>query len=142
MRVCNRYDDIRRTFGHKTEAELAAEKLQKIEDRRRREATFPKTTSRPPMLPQRGHPPTIVELEAIEAKILKNPGLWIKGMKHPPWYYHGNKKELREFVIRIAAMHPVHVDPNQVLQPEDIYSIMIEAMEEGGDQPQGAATGE
>ena len=143
VRVRNRYDEIRRTFGHKTEAELAAEKLQKIEDRRRRQATFPKTPSRPRKLSQRGQPPTIEEIEAIEDKILKNPGLWIKGMEHPPWYYHGNKKELREFVIRIAAMHPVLLaDPNQVLQPEDIYSVMIEAMEEGGEQPQEGATGE
>ncbi|PUU78741.1 hypothetical protein B9Z19DRAFT_1126173 [Tuber borchii] len=143
VRVRNRYDEIWRTFGHKTEAELAAEKLQKIEDRRRRGATFPKTPSRPRMLPQSSRPPTIEEIEAIEDKILKNPGLWIKGMEHPLWYYHGDKKELREFVIKMAAEYPVlRVDPNQVIQPEDIYSVMIEAMEEGGDQPQGAATGE
>ncbi|PUU78742.1 hypothetical protein B9Z19DRAFT_1193092 [Tuber borchii] len=43
---------------------------------------------------------------------------------------------------KIAAMHPVHVDPNRVLPPEGIYSAIIEAIEEGSDQPQGVATGE
>jgi len=142
VRVRNRYDEIRRTFGYKTEAELAAEKLHKIEDRRRREAKLP-TPSRPQKLPQRSQPTTIKEIEAIEDKILKYPKLWIKGMEHLPWYYHGNKKELREFVIRVAAMHPaLRVDPNKVLQPDDIHSTMRAEIEEGGDQPKGAATGE
>jgi len=143
VRVRNRYDEIWRIFGHKKEAELAAEKLQKIEDRQRREANLPMTPGRPRKLPQRGQPPTIEEIEAIEDKILKYPKVWIKGMEHPPWYYHGNKKELREFVIRIAAMHPaLRVDPNKVLQPEDIHSTMGLEVEEGGDQPEGAAKGE
>ena len=64
-------------------------------------------------------------------------------MEHPPWYYHGNKKELRKFAIRIAAMHPaLLVDPNKVLQPDDIHSTMRVEIEEGGDQPEGAATSE
>ena len=41
----------------------------------------------------------------------------------------------------MASMHPVGVDPNQMLQPEDIYSVMREAFGEGGDRPQRAATG-
>ena len=94
-------------------------------------------------LPQRGQPTTIKEIEAIKDKILKYPKLWIKGIEHPPWYYHGNKKELREFVIRIAAMHPaLRVDPNKVLQPDDIHSTMRVEIEEDGDQSEGAATGE
>ena len=143
VRALNRYDEIWRTFGHKTEAELAVEKLQKIEDRQRREAKLPMTPGRPRKLPQRDQPPTIEEIEAIEDKILKYPKLWIKGMEHPPWYYHGNKKELREFVIRIAAINPaLRVDPNKVLQPEDIHSAMRLEIEEGGDQPEGAAKDE
>ena len=64
-------------------------------------------------------------------------------MEHPPWYYHGNKKEFRKFAIRIAAMHPaLRVDPNKALQPDDIHSTMKVEIEEGSDQPEGAATGE
>ena len=143
VRVLNGYDEIGRIFGYKTRAEVAAEKLQKVEDRRRREATFPKTPSRPRMLPQRGQPATIGEIDAIEDRIMKSPKLWIKGMEHPPWYYYENKKELREFVITIAALHPaLCVDPDEVLQPEDNCSTMRLEIEEGGDQPEGGATGE
>ena len=40
-------------------------------------------------------------------------------------------------------MHPAfRVDPNKFLQPDDIHSTMRVEIEEGGDQPEGAATGE
>ena len=76
VRVLNRYDEIERIFGYKTRAEVAAEKLHKIEDRQRREAKLPRSFSPPRKLPpQRGQPVTIGEIEVIEDKIMKNPKL-------------------------------------------------------------------
>ena len=142
VRLLDRYDEIRRTFGHKTRAEVAAEELKK-EDRQRRKVKLPRNPGRPRKLPPRGQPATIAELEAIEDRIMKTPELWVEGMEHPPWYYQGNKKELREFVVRIAAKHPgLRVDPNEVLQPEDLYGAMIEEIEEGGGLPERTATAE
>ena len=150
VRLLDRYDQIRRTFGHRTRAEVAAEILKKKEDKQKqkedkqsRKGELPRNPGRPRKLPQMGQPATAAELEAIEERIMKNPELWIEGMEHPPWYYQENKKELREFVVRIAAMRPaLRVDPKEVLQPENLYSTMIEEIEEGGGLPERTATGE
>jgi len=150
VRLLDRYDDIRRTFGHKTRAEVAAEILGGGENRQRRKEKLPRSPGRPRKLPGRprklppsGQPITTAELEAIEDRIMKNPELWIEGMEHPPWYYQGDQKELRKLVVKIATMHPaLRVNPKEVLQPEDLCSTMIGEIEEGGSLPERTATGE
>ena len=141
--MLNKCDEIRRTFGHKTKEEVAAEKVEEAEDKRRRKLGLLKAPGRPRKLPQMGQPPTIGELEAIEERINQNPELWIQGMEHPPWYYQKDKNELRELVSRVVAKHPAfRVDPKVALQPDNFYSTMIEGIAEDGNLPEGAATGE
>ncbi|PUU83562.1 ribosomal RNA adenine dimethylase-domain-containing protein [Tuber borchii] len=143
VRLLDRYDEIRRAFGHKTKAEVAAKILQKEEDRQRRKEGVPRNPGRPRRLPPTDQPATTAELEAIEERIMKNPELWVEGMEHPPWYYQGNKEELRKFVVKLATMRPaLRVDPKAMLQPENLYSTMIEEIEEGGGLPERTATGE
>jgi len=143
MMLLDRYDEIRRTFGYKTKAEPAAEKDKEKEKKERRKLELPKKPGRPRRLPQRSRPATTEELEAIEERINNKPELWIRGMEHPPWYYQGNKEELRELAIRIAAMYPaLCVDPKEALQPENVYGTMIGGVKEAGGLPEGATTGE
>jgi len=136
-------DEIRRTFGHKTKEEEAAEKVEEAENKWRRKLGLPMAPRRPRKFPQWGQPATVGELQEIEERINKNPELWVQGMEHPPWYYRRNNKELRKLAIRIAAMHPaLRFDPKEALQPENFYSTMEEEMAEDGNLPEVAATGE
>ncbi|CUS12270.1 unnamed protein product [Tuber aestivum] len=133
-RLLERYDEIRRAFGYKTSAEIAAEEKERKQKRR-----LPKSPGRPRKLPQRSDPATTAELTAIEDKIRDSPGLWVQGMEHPPWYYMSNKKALRNLATSIATTHPaLRVDPRVALQPENIHAITTEAAG-AGDKGGGSA---
>ncbi|RPA98759.1 S-adenosyl-L-methionine-dependent methyltransferase [Choiromyces venosus 120613-1] len=140
MTIMEKYDQIRRALGLKSKEELAAETITKKDTKMRRKLKIPRPPGRPRKLPRWDKSPTIAELESIEQKINETPGIWVEGMQHPPWFYQGNKKELRELAMTVAAAHPsLRVDPTETLQAEDVCSAMLEV---SGDVTKKASEGE